>query len=155
MKNIIIIPVFFLFISCAIQFFVRASIFDEKTYNKKEDIIISNPPKDKNKLYNIVENYNRQTISYMEIMEYEICRDFYRETMFLTRKYEEGKPYPTMLGEFIFGEKQDTVNHPDAYLLRTYNSKDICGEHYFIIFADDGDEFVRKIDNPEEYYLKK
>jgi hypothetical protein len=158
MKYFIIIPIFFLFISCATHFFIKESIIIDKDRDRKDlsqTIIVSNPPRDQNELYNIIENYNRQTISYIEIMEYNIDRDFYRETMFLTRKYEKGKPYPTMLGEFIYGQKQSIVNHPDAHLLWTANLTDISGQHYFIIFKNAKIVFERKIDNPEKYYLKE
>ena len=155
MKNIIIIPVFFLFISCTTQFFVIENILlgdkDRKTLN--QTILISNPPKDQKKLFEIVESYNRKTISYMEVLKYKISREFYRETMFLTKNFEEGKPYPTMLGEFIYGPEQLIVHHP--CLLATYNSITISGQHYFDVYIGSNRVFSKKIDNPEEYYLKE
>ncbi|WP_461247976.1 hypothetical protein, partial [Treponema sp. R6D11] len=153
-----IIPVFFLFFSCATQFFIRENIVTDKGPDRKKElsqiIIISNPPKDQGKLYEIVENYNRQTITYTEIMKYDVHRSFYKETRYLTRNFEEGKPYPTSLGEFIYGEKQRIMAHSRAHLLWTYNFTNISGQHYFYITDPDVNTVLkRKIDNLEEYYL--
>lgn len=154
MKNSLIIS-FLIFTSCTSQFFIIENIIlgneDDKTVN--QTIVISTPPKNQEKLFEIVEDYNKKTISYMEISENDFRRVFYRQTMFLTRKFEEGKPYPTMLGEFIYGPEQLIVHYPK--LLTTYNSTTISGQHYFDIYMGGNRVFSRNIDNPEEYYLKE
>jgi len=163
MKTLIVIPVFFLFTSCATQFFVIESIHHEKDEDGIirlfQRIVVSHPPKNKKRLFEIVEDYNRRTISYTEIMEYHIFREFYKETMFLTRKFKEGNPYPNMIGEFLYGPEQLIIHHGDADLLSTDNYIDKEGEHYFAIYdlsvGRYGRWFYKKIDNPAEYYLKE
>jgi len=92
----------------------------------------------------------------MEVMKYRmIRREFYRETKFLTRKWEEGKPYPTLIGEFIYGPEQLITHHSNVELLDTVNYKNISGQHYFDITINTKLVFRRMIDNPEEYYLKE
>jgi hypothetical protein len=155
MKNILFLPIFFLFASCATQFFVIENIIygdgDGKRLN--QTIVISNLPKDQKKLIEIIEEYNRRTISYREILEYDIRRCFYRETMFLTRNFEEGKPYPTNLGEFIYGPEQLISHYP--ILLMAFNTTTISGQHYFDMYIGTNRVFRKIIDNPEEYYLKE
>jgi len=157
MKRIFILYVIFILTSCKTQYFIIEDIDTDQGDDSYiiQTIIISNPPRNQEKLFEIVEEYNKQTISYEEVMKYKmIRRKFYRETIFLTRKWEEGKPYPTLTGEFIYGPEQLIIHHSDARLLNTNNYKNIKGQPYFDISINTKLVFRRKIDNPEEYYLK-
>jgi hypothetical protein len=157
MKNLIIIPVFFIFTSCAAQFFVIEDFSGEAIRTIYQNIVISHPPKDQSKLIEIVEEYNRRTISYTEIMKYNFSRNFYRETTALTRKYKKGAPYPNIFWDFWYWWNGQSLGHHPV-LLHTYNGRTINGEYWFWITGREDDtkiHFTRVIDNPEEYYLKE
>jgi len=62
MKRIFILYVIFILTSCKTQYFIIEDIITDQGDDSYiiQTILISNPPRDKNKLFEIVEEYNKK-----------------------------------------------------------------------------------------------
>jgi len=152
-----------LFTSCATQF----TVIHEELLGAEggrgtliQGIMVTNPPRNWERLVKMMEEYNRQTISYMELREYSIRRSFHRRSWFLRKDFEQGKPYPMLFGDLWSGwDTQHLQNHP--FLMRTFHSIDTSGRFFYSVsIPEDRRRIGSKrsytsytIDDPKNYFL--
>ena len=154
MKPLALIPCALLLASCATQFVVIQSEWRDDILGREildQAILIINPPRNTERLVEMIEEYNRRTISYWQIREHNVGRRFYRRSWFLRRDFEAGKPYPMLFGDLWFGDVQCLSHHP--VLVRTWHTRDIHGRFRYHISTPKGRHPTRTIYDPKNYFL--
>ena len=163
MRIFFLIPCAVLFFSCATQFTViKEELLGTEGKRKTlyQAILVTNPPWNREKLDKMMEAYNRQTISYVQLREYSISRRFYKQSFFLRKDFEEGKPYPMLLSDYwIWNNVQRLEGHWPV--MRSFYSIDVSGHYFYIHFkygswndrTKDRGRVSYTIDDPENYFL--
>jgi hypothetical protein len=185
MRTFLFIPALVFFMSCcATQFFIienenKQGVTKDGRQWLSQTIVIANPPKNINKLIEIVDAYNRRSISFEDILDHDVFRIFYKETGSLTRNFAVGDPYPRFsYGWWVFdsydGQQwgnhyytRDNLLHTSCYYnnrlsvyFRTSAKKitSIEGNDEISVrrWGANGEiSFSRIIDEPEKYFIKE
>ena len=107
--------------------------FDDRFEHRREYFVVSNAPRDTLLLKKIVEEYNFHTIPLDTLKKYyRFTRYFYRETLCLTRNFEEVKPYPCKYAPYGDDPGQQIRYHSSDLMLTTSFRSPVHNFNYWV-----------------------
>ena len=124
-------------------------------HSRNERFVVANAPVDTAEILERIAEFNQKSITVDMIKAQTFVRSFYRETLWITRNFTEGEPYPmgTQPGLFIRDNIQEISNHHnDLSLNATYSlARNAISARMRYRFRT-GEIFERHIPNIHSYF---